>query len=90
MKALVLSLAAAFLSSGPAAAANGDAVADIGPFQFEQGGRIEAMRIGYSPHRHRDDARDNAILLLPPTSGTRHSYDVRIGPGKPFDTDGSW
>jgi hypothetical protein len=87
MKTLVLLLAAALLSSGPAAAANGDRVADIGPFQFEQGGRIKAMRVGYSLHGHLDAARDNAILLLPPTSGTRHSYDVLIGPGKPFDTD---
>lgn len=86
MKTLVLLLTAALLSSGPAAA-SGEAVADIGPFQFEHGGRIEDMRVGYSLHGHLDAARDNAILLLPPTSGTRHSYDALIGPGKPFDTD---
>jgi homoserine O-acetyltransferase len=45
------------------------------------------MQVGYSLHGHLNAAHDNAVLLLPPTSGGRHSYDALIGPGKPFDTD---
>jgi homoserine O-acetyltransferase len=87
MKTLALLLPVALLSSGAAAAARSDRVADVGALQFEQGGRVEAMRVGYSLYGHLDAARDNAILLLPPTSGTRRSYDALIGPGKPFHTE---
>lgn len=89
MRKLGLVVAATVLALGAtqAAAAEGDAVASIGAFRFEEGHQIAAMRVGYSLHGHLDPAHDNAVLLLPPTSGGRHSYDALIGPGKPFDTD---
>lgn len=74
-------------ASSPSSAAGVDAIAEVGPFQFEQGGGIADMRVGYCLHGLLNAARDNAILLLPPTSGTRHSYDALIGPGKAFDTE---
>lgn len=64
-----------------------EATFDIGPFAFEQGGRIETMRVGYVSAGDLNAARDNAILLLAETSGHRHSYDALIGPGLAYDTD---
>lgn len=89
MKRLGLFFATAVLALGAAQAAaeEGDAVASIGAFQFERGRQIAAMQVGYSLHGHLNAAHDNAVLLLPPTSGGRHSYDALIGPGKPFDTE---
>ena len=87
MMLLKLILAAAILWPMPASAAATDAVAQIGAFRFEDGGQIPAMRVGYSVQGRLDAQRRNAILLLPPTSGDRHTYDALIGPGKPFDTD---
>jgi homoserine O-acetyltransferase len=78
MKLLKLILAAAVLSPLPAAAAGGDSVAQIGPFKFEDGGRIASLRVGYSAQGRLNSQRRNVI---------RHTYDDLIGPGKPFDTD---
>lgn len=82
-----LLIAAALLWPMAAGAAAADAVADIGAFRFEDGGQIPAMHVGYNVQGHLDSTRRNAILLLPPTSGDRHTYDSLIGPGKPFDPD---
>lgn len=46
MKTLKVLLAVVLLPPGPALATKGDAVAHIGSFQFEQGGRIEDMDVG--------------------------------------------
>jgi homoserine O-acetyltransferase len=45
------------------------------------------MRVGYATWGTLNSAKSNAILLLPGTSGSRHSYDALIGPGKTYDTD---
>ena len=60
---------------------------DIGPFTFEQGGRIDSLRIGYTTHGRLNTARDNLLLVLPGTANTRHSADGYIGPGRAFDTE---
>ena len=70
-----------------AARAQSESVASIGRFAFEQGGEIADMKVGYVTWGKLDDAKSNAILLVPGTSGGRHSYDAHIGPGKTFDTD---
>ncbi len=70
-----------------AARAQTEAVYDIGRYAFENGGEIPAMKVGYVTWGKLNDARDNAILLVPGTSGSRHSYDAYIGPGKAYDTD---
>ncbi|MBE7190335.1 alpha/beta fold hydrolase, partial [Jatrophihabitans endophyticus] len=64
-----------------------EATFDIGPFAFERGGRVEAMRVGFVSAGRLNPARDNAVLLLAETSGHRHSYDALIGPGLAYDTD---
>ena len=45
------------------------------------------MKVGYVTWGKLNAAKSNAILLVPGTSGNRHSYDAHIGPGKTFDTD---
>ncbi len=45
------------------------------------------MRVGYVTWGTLNAEKSNAILLVPGTSGSRHSYDAHIGPGKTFDTD---
>ena len=58
-----------------------------GPFSFESGETLTGLRVGYVTHGRLNAARDNAILVLPGTSNTRHSADGYIGPGNAFDTD---
>ena len=58
----------------------------LGHFTFENGGDIAEMKVGYVTRGTLNAAKSNAILLVPGTSGNRHSYDSHIGPGKTFDT----
>ena len=60
--------------------------AELKGFRFESGERLETLTIGYTTHGKLNDARDNAILLMPGTANTRHSADGYIGPGHAFDT----
>ncbi|QHE85338.1 alpha/beta fold hydrolase [Hydrogenophaga sp. BPS33] len=59
----------------------------IGRFDFEAGGFLEQLKIGFVTYGALNAARDNAIVVLPGTANTRHSADGYIGPGKAFDTD---
>lgn len=64
-----------------------EGVFDAGRFDFEEGGTVPSMRIGYCTWGRLDEARDNAVLLLAETSGSRHSYDAYVGSGLAYDTD---
>jgi homoserine O-acetyltransferase/O-succinyltransferase len=64
-----------------------EAVYPLGRFAFEDGGEISDMKVGYVTWGTLNAAKTNAILLVPGTSGNRHSYDAHIGSGKTFDTD---
>jgi len=77
------------LLSDPAlgARAQTEAVYQLSHFAFEDGGEIPDMRVGYVTWGTLNAANSNAIVLVPGTSGNRHSYDAHIGPGKTFDTD---
>ena len=75
------------LASPPQAQAQTEAVASIGRFAFEEGGEIPDMKVGYATWGKLNDAKSNAILLVPGTSNGRHAYDAHIGPGKTYDTD---
>ncbi len=81
----LLALTAILLPIG--AHAQTEAVFDIGRYSFENGGDIPSMKVGYVTWGKLNDAKDNAILLVPGTSGSRHSYDAYIGPGKAYDTE---
>jgi len=70
-----------------AARAQTEASFDTGRYIFENGGEVSSMKVGYVTWGKLNDAKDNAILLVPGTSGSRHSYDAYIGPGKAYDTD---
>jgi len=54
-------------------------------FEFEAGGRIDNLKLGYVTHGTLNAARDNAILLAPGTANTRHSADGYIGAGNALD-----
>ncbi len=75
------------LALPPQAQAQTEAVASIGRFAFEEGGEIPDMKVGYATWGKLNDAKSNAILLVPGTSNGRHAYDAHIGPGKTYDTD---
>ena len=64
-----------------------EAVYIIPKFTFEAGGVLENMKVGYVTFGKLNAAKDDAILVVPGTSGNRHSSDSLIGPGKTFDTD---
>jgi len=57
----------------------------IGRFQFEAGGVLDDLVVGYVTHGELNAQRDNAVLLLPGTTNSRHSADGYIGPGNAFD-----
>ena len=78
---------AALLALPSAARAQTEAVYQLGHFAFEDGGEIPDMKVGYVTWGKLNDARSNAILLVPGTSGNRHGCAAHIGPGKTFDTD---
>jgi homoserine O-acetyltransferase len=69
------------------AGAQTEAVYQLGRFAFENGGEIPDMKVGYVTWGTLNEAKSNSILLMPGTSGNRHSYDAHIGPGKTYDTD---
>jgi homoserine O-acetyltransferase len=54
-------------------------------FEFEAGGRLDNLKLGYVTHGTLNAARDNAILLAPGTANTRHSADGYIGSGNALD-----
>jgi homoserine O-acetyltransferase len=56
-------------------------------FEFENGSVLPELRIAYETHGKLNAGRDNAVLLLPGTTGNRHAFDSVIGPGKTFDTE---
>lgn len=58
-----------------------------GAFDFEGGGHLPDLTIGFVTHGRLNARRDNALLLLPGTTNSRHSADGYIGPGNAFDTD---
>jgi homoserine O-acetyltransferase/O-succinyltransferase len=88
MRTLISMIGAVMLMLVSAAAsAQTEAVWQLGQFSFENGGEISDMKVGYVTWGTLNAAKSNAILLVPGTSGNRHSYDAHIGPGKTFDTD---
>jgi homoserine O-acetyltransferase/O-succinyltransferase len=59
----------------------------IPEFQFEKGGKLTDMKVGYITWGKLDDAKDNALLILPATNAPKAWAAQHIGPGKTFDTD---
>ena len=87
MRATFAMLCAMLIAAPVPVKAQSEAVHSIGRFVFENGGEIPDMKVGYVTWGTLNAAKSNAILLVPGTSGGRHSYDQHIGPGKTYDTD---
>ena len=59
----------------------------IPQFQFEKGGTLKDMKVGFITWGTLNAAKDNAILVLPATNAPKAWAAYHIGPGKTFDTD---
>jgi len=57
----------------------------IGDLELESGQLLKKATVGLVTHGTLNVKRDNALLLLPGTSNSRHSADGYIGVGKAFD-----
>jgi homoserine O-acetyltransferase/O-succinyltransferase len=70
MKRLVL--AALLVSLGPAAFAQLDQVYSISEFTFENGEKLQNMKVGYSTHGTLNADKSNAVLITHGTSQNRN------------------
>ena len=70
-----------------AACAQQEGVYTIPSYTFEAGDQLENVKVGYVTFGRLNEAKSNAVLLLPGTSSGRHWADDYIGPGKMYDTD---
>jgi homoserine O-acetyltransferase len=75
------------LGAGSVWAQGQEGVYTIPTFTFETGESMRDMKVGYVTHGILNNSKDNAILIVPGTSGNRRSHDGYIGPGKAFDTN---
>jgi homoserine O-acetyltransferase len=73
--------------SNGAAPAEPDQVHALPDFMFENGEKLQIMKLGYSTYGTLNADRSNAILITPGTSQDRNSYNVFIGPENAFDTN---
>ncbi len=75
-------------TQGPTpASAQQEATYTIERFQFEGGGSLEKMKVGYVTWGTRAPQDSNVIVLLPPTSGFKAWANGHIGRGKAFDPE---
>lgn len=63
-----------------------EAVHTLSTFTFESGETLDAMRVGFVTHGQLNEQGKNAVLVLPGTANTRHSFDGYIGAGRAIDT----
>jgi len=63
-----------------------EGVYTIPSYTFEAGKRLDNVKIGYVTYGKLNDAKSNAVLLVPGTSQGRHWADDYVGPGKMYDT----
>lgn len=77
---------ACFCAVGPARAQQ-EGVFTIPRFEFEGGGALENMKVGYLSYGTRAPDDSNVIVLLPPTSGLKTWAAGHIGRGKTFDPE---
>ena len=88
MKCLLVAMLCSVIFGLTGARAQGqEGVFTIPSFAFENGGKMIDMKVGYATHGVLNAAKENVLLVVPGTSGTRHSHDGYIGPGKAFDTN---
>ncbi len=62
-------------------------IANLGPFEFENGQSIENLQVTFVTFGRLNENRDNVVLSLHPfTSDFRYIVPL-VGPGKPLDSD---
>ena len=71
----------------PSARAQEEGVYTIPSYTFETGQKLDNVKIGYVTYGKLNDAKSNAVLLVPGTSSGRHWADDYVGPGKMYDTN---
>ena len=79
MRATLAMLCAMLIAAPVPVKAQSEAVHSIGRFVFENGGDIPDMKVGYVTWGTLNTGKSNAILLIPGTSGGRHSFDPKSG-----------
>lgn len=85
---LVLALLpVAALAIATPCAAQTEAVHTIPSFTFESGAVMPDMRVGYITWGRLNERRDNAVLMLPGTSGLRSWPANYVGPGRALDPE---
>lgn len=82
----LLAAMVAFSSLGQAQTPQ-EGVYSIPHYKFEAGFEMDNVKIGYVTYGKLNDARTNAVLLVPGTSSGRHWADDYVGPGRMYDTD---
>jgi homoserine O-acetyltransferase len=87
MTRFAMAVFAAWLGAIGVALAQVDQVYRIPEFTFENGEKLEEMKVGYSTHGTLNADKSNAILITHGTSQNRNVYNLFIGPGKALDTD---
>jgi len=60
---------------------------DLGDFELESGKQIEGAFLTYVTHGELNEARDNAILVLPSLMADHTRHDFLIGEGRALDPD---
>lgn len=63
---------------------------DIGPFECERGGRLDAVRVAYEAWGEPDPQGANCVLVCHALTGDSHAvgwWDRLVGPGRAIDTD---
>ena len=87
MVSVVCSIVLSLTVVGGFAQSQQDAIHIIPEFVFENGAKLQNMKVGYNTYGQLNSARDNAVLVTHATNGIRKSFDRYIGSGKAFDTN---
>ncbi len=80
--ATLLACVAMVVGMATTAWAQQEGVYTIPSYKFEAGPQLENVKIGYVTYGKLNDAKTNAVLLVPGTSSGRHWADDYVGPGK--------
>jgi homoserine O-acetyltransferase len=88
MRRLLLGLLLLLSAAAPQTVrAQQEGVFVIPEFQFEKGGKLTDVKVGYITWGKLNEAKDNALLILPATNAPKAWAAYHIGPGKTFDSD---
>jgi homoserine O-acetyltransferase/O-succinyltransferase len=85
--AIIPMIGGALLAGSVSVSANEPVRFDLGDFELENGEVIEGAFLTYVTHGELNDARDNAILVLPSLMANHTRHDFLIGEGLALDPD---